>query len=270
MLLAAAALMAVETCKSAQEALLRAVEANPANSRWSLASAKNRHFFKSAYGMGAAMRMLPLLFLLGSCGPQPVGTENAPTPPSASNASVRKSLSSGTRLKARVFTGADGSMEPVAIGWLATRPLPLFWDSVRNEDCVRKLASDGKARCLPLYGFGLQGLTGYLMFEDASCTQPVALSKLAPGATGELDSLLTEYYGLVLAATSALAVSDSTTYGTHGLSYRIHTPVEHLGAIFEKDNTGCKPTPRDPALYYYSRGAEIPPTEFVEMTPGLL
>jgi hypothetical protein len=64
---------------------------------------------------------------------------------------------SGTRLKARYYVGADGSKQ--FIGWR---------DTMRNEDCSFATAEAGMVRCLPAVG-------AYATFyADAGCSQPLA------------------------------------------------------------------------------------------------
>ncbi|HEU4406751.1 MAG TPA: hypothetical protein VFS43_15905, partial [Polyangiaceae bacterium] len=64
----------------------------------------------------------------------------------------------GTRLKPKVFVGADGSRQPSTSLW---------HDTQRNEECSFRLAADGAYRCLPT---SAAISSGY--FQDAGCTTP--------------------------------------------------------------------------------------------------
>jgi hypothetical protein len=67
---------------------------------------------------------------------------------------------SGTRLKARVLVGADGSKQPTH----------RWQDTLRNEECTFRLAADGTQRCMPT-----SVATAYSVFSDPGCTSPAAL-----------------------------------------------------------------------------------------------
>lgn len=91
---------------------------------------------------------------------------------------------SGTRLKASWIESNDGARQYLFnteidqdTGLYATTNI--WFDSMRNEQCVFRLATDGKLRCLPgvlSYGAGRLGYS--VQFSDAGCTMPVvAVSK---------------------------------------------------------------------------------------------
>lgn len=74
-------------------------------------------------------------------------------------ASPPAGFTSGSRLRARVYTGADGAEQ-----------LAGFYDQQLGSNCTVGPASDGSLRCLP---------GGYLnagYFRDAGCTQRAALA----------------------------------------------------------------------------------------------
>jgi hypothetical protein len=62
---------------------------------------------------------------------------------------------SGTRLRARYYTGEDGSKQ--FIGW---------HDKMRDEDCSFQKAEDGQLRCLPA-----MGVTA--LYADSACKEPI-------------------------------------------------------------------------------------------------
>jgi hypothetical protein len=107
------------------------------------------------------------------------------------------------------------------------------------------------------------------VYEDAGCTKLAEVSSLAPGMTRYSTTINPNAHNaaaIISHNTTAIAVLSADR-----VTFTIYSTVEHLGAIYWEEESGaCTSIPRDPALYYYSAGAEIPPTEFVELTPGLL
>ena len=74
---------------------------------------------------------------------------------------------SGTRLRARIHLGSDGSRE--FVGW---------FDNQKNVNCAFQTASDGKAHCLPdetdaLYVYGGSVDDTGVTFTDASCSHGI-------------------------------------------------------------------------------------------------
>jgi hypothetical protein len=63
---------------------------------------------------------------------------------------------SGSRLRARVYEGTDGSKQ--FVGW---------YDNQRKENCSIAVAADGKLRCLP------EAAYNGVLFTDAQCTVPL-------------------------------------------------------------------------------------------------
>lgn len=107
-------------------------------------------------------------------GPDPTGGSGGV----GGAASKQAGYTSGTRLKARTLTGADGSQQ--LVGW---------YDSGRGENCTFRLAGDGTMRCLPD-----ATAVGVIAFADAGCTVPVAIIRKGaantappPAYVGSLD-----------------------------------------------------------------------------------
>ncbi|MBX7116430.1 MAG: hypothetical protein K1X64_19050 [Myxococcaceae bacterium] len=195
------------------------------------------------------MFLLSGLLMITSCGtlPPPEGTGGGNGTGTGGGADeMRKSLVSGSRLKARVVKGADGSMSPVLT--LHGLPTAIFFDSQRNEDCWAQKSVGGVIRCLPMISYSN-------VYGDASCTglPLVVASDLEDDPiTGEKNA-------------SAIYVENIDT--VH-LKY-FGPGTEHTGPIFYLSGSNCAPTSRGSSRYYV-RGSEILPTEFVEMKPGLL
>lgn len=110
------------------------------------------------------MRLALVALLLVACSGSKgeIGPEvTSPTKPDAGetpSSTVATSSTSGSRLKARVMVGADGSRS--FVGW---------HDTELKTDCAFVKSVDGKTRCLPS---GTNVLPGY--FTDSGCTKPAA------------------------------------------------------------------------------------------------
>lgn len=103
----------------------------------------------------------------GPPGPQGPPGEPGPAGPKGDPGSGGGAWASGTRLKLRRYTSADGASQPVGD----------FFDLDLNEPCSLALAGDGKRRCLPGARAGVPGLR----FADPNCSTPIAiLSTMCP------------------------------------------------------------------------------------------
>lgn len=135
------------------------------------------------------MRLLPLALLLAAaaaCSDDSQPIEPDPTSSSATSSPTTSSTGTGgdgqggdgagggntqalgyengSRLRARVLVGADGSRQ--FYGW---------WDSTLGLSCSFRKAGDGSQRCLPnTQASYTDGQTGY--FSNGSCTTQLALS----------------------------------------------------------------------------------------------
>lgn len=140
---------------------------------------------------------------------------------------------SGTRLRARYYTGEDGSKQ--FVGWR---------DNTRNEDCSFLKSEDGQLRCLPAAAFA----SYYL---DASCTQSAATTP--------------KEQAICAAAVPTYAVETQrfTACGTSKL-FEVGALVEPT-VVYVVSATGCVET-KPLAVYAYYTTTPVAPTEFVAAT----
>lgn len=99
-----------------------------------------------------------LMFLSACAVETEVGPQGPVGPAGAEGPAGYSPLASGTRIKARVGTTADGAK--MFLGW---------FDAERGVDCEFLKAADGQTRCLPV---GPSVQAGKL-FSDSACTTPV-------------------------------------------------------------------------------------------------
>lgn len=156
----------------------------------------------------------------------------------------------GSRIKPKFTTTtfADGAKGKQFSGW---------HDSARGEDCQVAAAADGKQRCMPVpYGADTVAVTaGY--YSNASCTVPLFLQ----GISACVPTAVPKY----------VASNTSTSSCTVAWAFR---PVTGLAAnpakYFYKPAgaTTCTDIGAFPTTSYrvLSVGAEIAPSEFVEVT----
>ncbi len=86
--------------------------------------------------------------------------------------SVAHAETSGTRLKAKVTTGADGSK---------LFESEILHDATLDVDCTFHKSSDGVQRCLPTVGPNAFNDAGLMLFVDPVCTKQVVYVTAAPG-----------------------------------------------------------------------------------------
>jgi hypothetical protein len=92
----------------------------------------------------------------------PVGADGKQGPIGPAGPAGKDGLAlDGSRLKARMLVGADGSKSPTG-AWL---------DTMTGGDCTFGVATDGKTRCLPPVVPGFQ-----IRWADAACTQPLLIT----------------------------------------------------------------------------------------------
>ena len=145
---------------------------------------------------------------------------------------------SGTRLKAVYRTGSDGLKEYLSGVW---------YDSQRSEQCTFSPAADGKQRCLP------DGAAAQI-YSDAMCTTP--LLSVATGCTPPA------YAQTMLAEASC----STTVGGTHVYAVGASTSPS---ALYVQAGSSCYSAgPGATGFSYFSVGAEVPATSFVEATQG--
>lgn len=149
----------------------------------------------------------------------------------------RQDLVSGSRLKAVIWKGADGSAAPAMTRTGGYQiPLSLFWDTQLQTYCTPGVLVEGApatGRCLPPPGTNYE--VGF--FSDAACThqlmerfvQPAGL----PDATvGYVFNVSTR--GMSCHRIGAAATGDVFTYGTSCGNYPYtHQPLFEVGAALD-------------------------------------
>lgn len=147
------------------------------------------------------------------------------------------SFTSGTRLRTRYITGADGSKQLVG-----------FYDSTLKVECTFITAGDGKTRCLPIGGSAAANIAANAYYADSACTQPAA------------------YAAYPLCPTTYAAQGDpSPTSCSTGYTYRVYSLGAKLSTYYVKGGS-CTATAVPPTLQMWAVGTEIPPAQFVEGT----
>lgn len=135
---------------------------------------------------------------------------------------------SGTRLRAVVIKGSDGSKQ-----------FYRWRDTTLNVDCVFRSASDGKMRCIPWPA----AIGGY--FSDASCTSPVAL-QLHNSCTPPKYAILT-----------------TATCDPSGESEVFSLGQKLAPTVYTKSGANCV-GPQNTNNDVFAVGAKVPPSQFVE------
>lgn len=184
---------------------------------------------------------------LGACGPAGDGRSTDAAPSGGDGGIVGGNgqdqpikFNSGSRIKAKVtktsISTADGAKyESSAFGG--------WYDAQRQEDCSPGLAGDGKTRCLPTASTMFAGY-----YADAACT--------VPGLLISVPSCLTVKY-------VAAPVSGCSATATTGP--RIYRPGTMQATYYSKSGTTCT-AQSSATLGLVPQGAEVPPTDFAEMT----
>lgn len=143
---------------------------------------------------------------------------------------------SGTRLRARMIVGADGSKE--LIGW---------YDKQREEECAFKSADEGKLRCVP---------TAHPVFDfaDPECTKPLVTLPPQLDCNGNPPK-----YVMAMDYTQA-CIPSARLFEIGAASQTMVDPV------YRSQQGGCQPV-GNPMAIFYEVGAEVPMSELVEGTP---
>jgi hypothetical protein len=142
---------------------------------------------------------------------------------------------SGSRLKAQFFAGSDGS-----------RAFASMYDSQLKQPCTFTAASDGTNRCLPS---GPAAIAATSYYGDSKCTQPIVSAPLG-------CSTAPPY-----ASTFESSCSGTTTFHVYsrGAAFAPGANV-YLGA-----GSSCTAVPTSgSSAFWFSVGAEIPPSMFVQ------
>jgi hypothetical protein len=152
---------------------------------------------------------------------------------------------SGSRLKGKYKLGDDGSK--------AYDPL-VFHDAQRNEDCAYAIAADGVTRCLPT-----AVTTEPIFYKDAACTQGVVgLVTAGPGCPFTPPPYATRV------SVPLCGSPDTTSVFPTGALTTVPSPLYYVGA------GTCQAGPQpSPSLAYYTVGAELSASLFVDGTPGV-
>jgi hypothetical protein len=139
----------------------------------------------------------------------------------------KQGFESGSRLKARVVTGTDGSETRIG-----------FFDSERMENCAFRAAVDGTTRCMPTDSV----VFGGVYFADSNCNVHLAQS------TCGLPQYIYESTGGACSAPRIFAVNSAP----------------YTGQVFISNGATCVPVGVTGSFYLES--VEISPTEFVQGT----
>lgn len=176
---------------------------------------------------------------IGVAGPAgPAGPKGDVGPAGPAGASL---LKSGSRIKAKVGTTADGM-----------KALLSWHDTALGEDCTFLKTSDGKTRCVPFPA------AGYVLtfFANAACTTPLAFANGAatPSPACDVSAYALEY------KTTSCGVTEYTAW---------HVTGPYTGAVFSKSANGAC-TPYSPGTAaFFSLGGVVASSSFVELTETL-
>jgi hypothetical protein len=189
----------------------------------------------------------------------------------------------GSRLKGKYLLGDDGSKEylyvPGLFAWQGAYPVAipgaplmpgaqtssvhqLWYDSLRQEDCVFERAGDGKLRCLPVGA--LDWYFGY--YADPQCTMGIAIfGQTPPGCALTLSKyvVLTETNGQpVGVCEESPAVSTKRIFL---LGQPMSSPPP---GVWRMQGGTCQNQGVNPiGEILFNVGAEVPPDSFVGATP---
>lgn len=140
----------------------------------------------------------------------------------------------GSRLRAKVHVGADGS-----------RQFSVWHDTMLDKDCYFQRASDGVIRCLPVTSADTAQASANYYFYDAACTLPAAVGYCAAPS-------------YVVEASAGFCAADN------------EWTVRQLGpqqpTLYLKVGANCNVGTVQPGGHVYAIGAELPPSTFVEAT----
>lgn len=154
----------------------------------------------------------------------------------------------GGRLQLDLYTSPDGA----PLGYVETAK---FWDTQRGEECSPRTMDDGTTiRCIPQAAHISAEATHY--FSDAACTTEVL-------AVGQSACGSTPVYAALRAAGTCTTVLSS--FHTVGAAFN--------GVVYEGDADGSNcilPAQPPNNTDFYEIGAEVPWTEFAEVTVATL
>jgi len=192
-------------------------------------------------------------------GPQgPEGPQGHQGPPGAAADAGTGSSSSGSRLKLRFYSGADGSRSVLktTAGSQGGAPViqDVFEDTQFNTRCTALNAADDRMRCLPF----AEILVRFNVYADSQCTVPLFIpgGQSTPGQTPRFI-LQDISSGFELPPKPRFQVSNVGS--------------EHFGSIYQQGTPTpggipCNLGTRSQLYRYYVAGTEIPASSFVEFT----
>lgn len=159
-------------------------------------------------------------------------------------APVLQSVESGTRLKRKVLTGADGSRQVNQT---------VFFDSSMNMNCSYRKLADGNMHCTPAnsakpYKYPV---AGYSIYTDSSC------ANLAPTLASIPIGLRTEVT-TIIEGEDATSVISSTRIYQRGAEVSGQLYASNGGSCFLLNNGSWS------WANYYFVGAEIPASTYVQ------
>ena len=144
---------------------------------------------------------------------------------------------SGSRLRAKYYTGADGSRQ-----WIS------WYDNQRKEDCTFQPHSDGTLRCAPFP----QTVTAGSFYSDAGCKTDVA-SRIIQACSPAIPQPKYAIY-----------------YDAFGCSYTYRWASimqPYAGTTLYYKNSGvCTATAKSASYEYFSLNGEVAASEFVAAT----
>lgn len=184
--------------------------------------------------------LIVLLVLVGcssSSSPAAIGADPSvdggqPGPTKTDTANPSKAGASGSRLKARTYTGEDGSQE--FIGW---------FDSQTSANCGFSLANDGKLRCLPFEGLASAGV----YWSDAGCTVPLIIATAGCSPT------------LALSNAPVSACNGAPRYQATILK----VGPKHVGDVFNGTPAACSKITVGAPTDLLDPGPEVPASTYV-------
>ncbi len=158
---------------------------------------------------------------------------------SGGSATRPRLVQSGSRLRAVVYRGADGSQHPTGA----------WFDTQLGVECTFRTASDGQIRCVPS-ALPFEPT----LFQTAQCAGPVALLLTACGGA-EFDFFSLPQEGVC---------SPAPRLYRKGAAYqKVDTPPDLL---YRNSPAGCAERPLQPGEVAYALGDELAPTDLVAAT----
>ncbi len=188
----------------------------------------------------------------GVAGPAgAAGTNGAPGSIADGGALGVAAPTNGTRIQVKIITTTTTTPDGAKL--VATAPS--WYDAQRSEACTPQTASDGKARCMPAASTDLNLGAGY--FANAACSQPIAYrSKPFAGCPGTVAPVQPAYFK------SSGAVSPTCTGLTLRPTGAAFVPV---AVYYVASDGSCAATPPTASLEYFTPGAALPASDFVEV-----